>query len=113
MALYVDSTFELVIQIAVWLVISKNVTLKCSRPDSQDGDGVGQYLMLPRATDSPKVGDKSQNLKGLIFVLIKFYITDPHNNKFNHLFVFRIIISVQFAGFYYSHYCSYAGFMRQ
>ena len=113
MALYVDSTFELVIQIAVWLVISKNVTLKCSRPDSQDGDGVGQYLMLPRATDSPKVGDKSQNLKGLIFVLIKFYITDPHNNKFNHLFVFQLIISVQFAGFYYSHHCSYAGFMRK
>ena len=46
MALYVDSTFELVIQIAVWLVIGKNVTLKCSRPDSKDGDGVGRYLML-------------------------------------------------------------------
>ena len=46
MALYVDSTFELVIQIAMWLVISKNVTLKCSRPDSKDGDGVRWYLMV-------------------------------------------------------------------
>jgi hypothetical protein len=69
--------------------------------------------MLPKATDSPKLGDKNQNSKGLIFVLIKFYITDPHNNKFNHLFVFQLIISIQFAGFYCSHHCSYAGFTRK
>ena len=69
--------------------------------------------MLPRATDSPKLGDKNQNLKDLIFVPIKFYMTDPHNNRFNNLFVFQLVISVQFAGFYYSHHSSYAGFTRK
>jgi len=56
MVLYLDSTFELVIQIAMWLIISKNATLKCSRPDSKGAVGAGRYLMLPRATESAEFG---------------------------------------------------------
>jgi len=52
--------------------MSNNATLKCSRPDSKGGDGAGRYLMLPKATESEKVGDKNSNLKGLICAIIKF-----------------------------------------
>jgi len=56
MALYLDSKFEFVTQIAVWLIISNNGMLKCSRPDWKGGDRAGQYLMLPSATDSANCG---------------------------------------------------------
>ena len=109
MALYLDSKFEFVIQIAVWLVISNNETLKCSRPDSKGGDVAGRYVMWPRATDYPNFRGQISYLKDLISRSpnFKILICTKINSTIS---VFQLVISVWFAVFItqsdaYNHSC--------